>query len=357
MSNVSIVESLWLISISLSLWSMVELVWILPDLRSREVVMCLECQTQKGCFLFRNSIIQRKCCTPPSSSFHFHFGSFEIFAPTMSAPPKRDKFAALAAQQKQPQAAVAAAAAAAAPPTATSVPSAASTSASASAGPKRADKFASLQNATAIATTVRKNRGDKFAAVQQQKKVAERQNKQQELLDKCRQRDQVWNDLDTAEASVIRLLQLAEQTTSLLAQQSLEPITASSDADMDTDADSIMSRLEGLQSQYQQTVHQVHSLLAPHAEFVKAYEKGGTTASTAAAAAAAASTTGTSTSNINPMYLQRVELRLADSKVRLLEKLHDNLKGNNSTNDSQPQLPTEAITSLDDGKKRKLEST
>jgi hypothetical protein len=277
--------------------------------------------------------------------------------PTMSSQPppaKRDKFAALAAAQQQlpPSQAPkrdkfaslqakqgAESLGGSHSPARTAV----SLSGSASQIPPKRDEFASLNSgrqseeaggAGTKNTAVAVRRGDKFAAVRQQKQVAEQQTKQQALLDKCRQRDQVWKDLDTAEAAVVRLLQLAEQTASILAAQTTTPSNESS-------SNNTMSNLVQIQSQYQEKVHEIHSLLKPHTEFVRAYE---------------------APARVNPMYLQRVELRLADSKVRLLEQLNENLSEQTTelSSLSQPEpannIPLPGVDQpISDGGKRKRE--
>jgi hypothetical protein len=267
-------------------------------------------------------------------------------------PAKRDKFAALAAAQQQltppPQAPkrdkfASLQAKQGAESLGESHSPATTAGGSASHIPPKRDKFASLKSGrqseeaggdSTSNTAVTVRRGDKFAAVRQQKQVAEQQTKQQALLDKCRQRDQVWKDLDTAEAAVVRLLQLAEQTASILAAQTSIPSSESSNHNT-------MSNLVQIQSQYQEKVHEVHSLLKPHAAFVRAYQ---------------------APARVNAMYLQRVELRLADSKVRLLEQLNENLLEQTTERSSLSQpVPTNNIplTRVDqpisDGGKRKRE--
>jgi hypothetical protein len=267
-------------------------------------------------------------------------------------PAKRDKFAALAAAQQQltppPQAPkrdkfASLQAKQGAESLGESHSPATTAGGSASHIPPKRDKFASLKSGrqseeaggdSTSNTAVTVRRGDKFAAVRQQKQVAEQQTKQQALLDKCRQRDQVWKDLDTAEAAVVRLLQLAEQTASILAAQTSIPSSESSNHNT-------MSNLVQIQSQYQEKVHEVHSLLKPHAAFVRAYQ---------------------APARANPMYLQRVELRLADSKVGLLEQLNENLLEQTTERSSLSQpVPTNNIplTRVDqpisDGGKRKRE--
>jgi hypothetical protein len=234
--------------------------------------------------------------------------------------PKRDKFASLQARHQQEQEAAAAATATtlatttqvatAATPSIQQQPVAAApkrdkfaslaAASAAAAGPASAmrDKFASMAAAhsheassTEEATGSNRARRDKFAAVQQQKKVDDVHKKKQAVIDKCRQRDQVWKDLDTAEAAVTRLLQLAEQTASILAAQTVR--------NLHPDEDDNSSRLQTLPLQYQETVNEIHTLLKPHAAHIKPY---------------------VAPTRVNRMYLQRVEHRLAESKLRLLQE-------------------------------------
>lgn len=142
------------------------------------------------------------------------------------------------------------------------------------AAPKR-DKFASMQ------TTMAAPRRDKFAAVQQQKIEDEKHQKQKKIQARCHQRDSVWKDLDEAEAGVCKLLQLAESTASKLASFVTHP----------------QHNLDEPEA-YQETLNTIHGLLKPHAHFVQAYQP---------------------PAHINKMYLQRVELRIAESKRALLQ--------------------------------------
>jgi hypothetical protein len=172
-----------------------------------------------------------------------------------SSPPKRDKFAALASAQAQASSTTAA-------------------TATAPVAPKR-DKFASMQ------TTMAAPRRDKFAAVQQQKIEDEKHQKQKKIQARCHQRDSVWKDLADAEAAVCKLLQLAESTATKLTdfisnpQQNIDEPEA-----------------------FQETLNTIHGLLKPHAHIVQAYRP---------------------PTHINRMYLQRVELRIAENKRALLQ--------------------------------------
>ena len=65
-------------------------------------------------------------------------------------------------------------------------------------------------------------------------------------------REQIWNDLDRAEATIIQLLETTYRTTQKLSN----PSTA---LDINTD-------------EYSNLVQQLHDSLSPHASFVKAYK-------------------------------------------------------------------------------------
>jgi len=205
----------------------------------------------------------------------------------MSAPPpKRDKFAALAAKQES---------------SSSSDPATPKDPPAVAAAPKR-DKFASLAAASSkestptaatTATTQTINpqprRRDKFAAVQQQKTVADELQAKRAIRERCQQRDAVWNDLDQAEAAVVRVLQLAQQTATALVQQTTEQ-----------QDETQWLVLQQLQQDYQDGVVQdIHDRLAPHAEHVVAYQ---------------------APQHVHQLYLSRVEHRIAVSKRDLLQE-------------------------------------
>jgi hypothetical protein len=170
---------------------------------------------------------------------------------------------------------------------------------------KQRDKFAALAaaaaaaaagNTTTTTTTTTVNRvntehprRDKFAAVQQLKISDNRQQQAERLRQRCLQRDAVWNDIDTAEAHVTKLLHLASQTALALSQQAAG-----------TSATSSIIDLRETQRQYRETIQEIHRLLSPHADLVQAYR---------------------APSHVNQMYLERVEQRIAESKLELLQEL------------------------------------
>jgi hypothetical protein len=138
-------------------------------------------------------------------------------------------------------------------------------------------------------------RRDKFAAVQQLKISDNRQQQAERLRHRCLQRDAVWNDIDTAEAHVTKLLHLASQTALALSQQA----AGSNSSNSATSTSSIID-LRETQRQYRETIQEIHRLLSPHADLVQAYR---------------------APSHVNEMYLERVEQRIAESKLELLQEL------------------------------------
>lgn len=149
--------------------------------------------------------------------------------------------------------------------------------------PKRGDKFAALSNTNRVKENPRR---DKFAAVQQQKIIDEQQQHRQQTLDRCRQRDAAHQQIDAAEAKVTQLMDLASQTALALSQQA-----AGEASHVD---------LIATQKQYHVLLKEIHDLLAPHADLVKAYKP---------------------PERVNQMYLERVERRIAESKVSLLQEM------------------------------------
>ena len=248
----------------------------------------------------------------------------------MSVPaPKRDKFAALAAKQS----------AAADPPpapanedttaTASNLAGSTATTTTTTTTPPKRDKFASLAAAaassssssmavesTAVAASTMTPSGetqkinlgiprrDKFAAVQQQKTVHDREQKKKVVQERCQQRDSVWDELDEAEATVLQVLQLAQQTAQVLAHKTTEEHFLDNDDEEDAEEEEegpmTPQLLRSLAVDYQKGVSKIHRLLSSHASHVVPYE-----ASTAT----------------NRLYLQRVEHRIALSKRALLQQL------------------------------------
>jgi hypothetical protein len=144
----------------------------------------------------------------------------------------------------------------------------------------------------------------------QQEAAKERNRLLQQRMD---QRDNVWSDLCKAEAQTIQLLQTAQTTATHLAAAASYNSTSENDskhnnkhtsdtASGDPDAPASGSQVAAIQKcmkDYQSTVEQIHKLLAPHADLVKAYQ---------------------APTRLNRMYQARVELRLADEKKQLLSE-------------------------------------
>jgi hypothetical protein len=89
----------------------------------------------------------------------------------------------------------------------------------------------------------------------------------------------------------MQLLKFAETTATSLSDMAL--------CVNEEDVKNGMNHLQSIQSQYMKTVSEMHSLLKPHAEFIQAYQ---------------------APTRMNRMYLQRVELRIAESKRSILEE-------------------------------------
>lgn len=142
-------------------------------------------------------------------------------------------------------------------------------------------------------------RRDKFAAVQEQKRVVMEEQQRKTLDERCRQRDMVWQDLDRAEINVLEVLQLAQATSELLSQKTVEETTTTATTTNNNNKESELD-LEELVRKYQDRVSEIHSLLKPHAQHVVAYK---------------------APDDVNRMYLQRVEHRIAASKRDLLRDL------------------------------------
>jgi hypothetical protein len=102
-----------------------------------------------------------------------------------------------------------------------------------------------------------------------------KENRISELQQRCQQRDAIYADLDQAEALVIQLLQVAQDTATALS-----------------------SNQEVSVSQYQSTLQHIHALLQPHAQYVQAYQAPSTT---------------------TRMYQTRVEWRLAVEAQEILQ--------------------------------------
>lgn len=190
-------------------------------------------------------------------------GSPDAPVTTTATPPvKRDKLAAMAARQQQDT-----------PPSATPAPVTTSSSAPIPTGgvptALRRDKFAAVVEQTAAQTEQE----------QKEAEIREKENKVNELKRKCSQRDAIWADLDHAEELVIKLLDVAHDTSRALA--------------------SPLVPLDDLPDRYQSVLQKIHSLVQPHAEQIHAYQQ---------------------PTAINRMYQTRVEWRLAVEARDILDE-------------------------------------
>jgi hypothetical protein len=147
----------------------------------------------------------------------------------MSAPPRRDKFAALAQQQQQLK----------------QTPNPEKHSAVHESQPQeqKRDKFAAMAAASSSSAL------EPAPPQQEQDPKAEALKLLQERID---QRSQVWKDLEEAEAAAVKLLDVAQETTARLAERTLMPDKA---------------------KEYNQLLSSLHSKLAPHATLIRAYEQ------------------------------------------------------------------------------------
>lgn len=201
--------------------------------------------------------------------------------------PNRDKFSSIAARQRSspsqaPQPAAAGVLSATTASVATPVASA----------PKR-DKFASMAQGTTAPTR------DKLASLAQQQHpqipaVASvelkpsNENQVKQLKKRTQQRQKVLAELEKAEGHTWNLIQLASQTAKNLTELKVND---------EEDA------LSDISSKYRDTLQRIHSLLSPHAKFVKAYQN------------------HQETSDASNMYAARVEKRLAQERRYVLEEL------------------------------------
>lgn len=154
------------------------------------------------------------------------------------------------------------------------------------------DKFASMAAAAAAAP-----RRDKFAAVQQRKLDDELKQQRQALQARCHQRDAVWDDIAQAEAAVTQLLELAARTVDGLVQNTTAAGGGDDTGDNNNDNNDPLWRV---QAEYRDTVANIHRWLSPHAHLVQAYQE---------------------PQHVNRMYVQRVEHRLAESRLELMQEL------------------------------------
>ena len=111
---------------------------------------------------------------------------------------------------------------------------------------------------------------------------------QYELKLQIQQRGKVLNDLEKAEGCVWNLIHFASKTSRHLTKLRV---------------DENINTLPELSSQYRETLQTIHSLLSPHAKFVKAYQN------------------HQEESDASNMYTARVETRLAQERQNVLDEL------------------------------------
>ena len=183
-----------------------------------------------------------------------------------NSPPKRDKLSAMAARQHSNSGS--------SPPdhastTATDAGSTLTATATTIAPPRRRDKFASAHST--LQETAEKHR-----------KQQHEESHRKELAQKCQQRDAVWRDLERAEALTVRLLDLAHEAASYWShpedQNQKQPLSV---------------------EPFQTTLQEIHTALHPHAALVQAYQ---------------------APQKTNRMYQSRVEWRLAESRKEILKE-------------------------------------
>lgn len=188
--------------------------------------------------------------------------------------PRRDKFASLAATQKEQ-------AANAETKISTSKPKRDKFASMAQAKPKR-DKFASM------AQTQRGKAQNSSKDTDKANKIDSHPEVTSEMLKrKIIQRQKIFRDLEKAEGHAWNLILLAGESAKNLTNLKVEENC---------------NALSDLSKKYRDTLQNIHSLLSPHAQFVKAYQN---------------HQEGDETKN---MYAARVETRLAQEKRNVIQE-------------------------------------
>jgi hypothetical protein len=178
-------------------------------------------------------------------------------------------------------------------------------------GPARRDKFASMAAALSSASfddagdnpQSRRPVVDKFAAIQLQKQTDDLKHIRERTVELSKQRDGILSDCDTAEDMIVKLLRFVEQTATVY----------SDDTRWQLETPSIKSSREDFANVlggYQEALVEVHGLLSKHAPHVKAYKS-----------------KESEQVDTNSIYIQRVEQRLADTKLELMQDFMDAAKG------------------------------
>eukprot|EP00977_Amphora_coffeiformis_P013968 scaffold3821_cov173-Amphora_coffeaeformis.AAC.7 len=165
------------------------------------------------------------------------------------------------------------------------------------------------------------------------------------------QRASVWKDLEEAESFVLDLLDQAQQTAAVLAQQTTgkNPEDNDDDGDDDDDDDDDMDdddddddgirkkknkfvkTTRNLAMLYRETLNTIHDKLAPHAELVQAYKE---------------------PQRINHMYQARIEEGLARQKKELLSGML-RLEQQQQQQQTLPAQQDESSIATDDDASRK----
>jgi hypothetical protein len=170
--------------------------------------------------------------------------------------------------------------------------------------PVRRDKFASMAAAASSASfdeasdnpQARRPVVDKFAAVQLQKQIDDLKKIRESTIEISKQRDGILADCDRAEDMVVKLLRFVEQTATIYSDDARWKIETPS---IKLSRENFSNVLGG----YQEALVEVHALLSKHAPHVKAYKN------------ILAEQVDTKS-----IYVQRVEQRLADTKLGLMQE-------------------------------------
>jgi hypothetical protein len=254
-----------------------------------------------------------------------------VAPPVSVPPPQRDKFASMAARQQQLQ---------------LQTPVPVVTTTTAAAAPKR-DKFASMAArqqtvttatdatsvtsaapAPAVVGTAAKR--DKFASLTARQSTApdvpavtpatvSQEDRKVGLQARIQQRRNVLDDLEIAEGLTWKLIHLARDTAHAL-------------SDLSGTTGDILATSKA----YRETLQKIHQTLSPHGKFVQAYQNH--------------QVDKTQDKEGGPnMYAARVEMRLAQEKQRVLEEMLRLERG-----EEQPlPMEVELSTAYDESNKRK----
>ena len=193
--------------------------------------------------------------------------------------------------------------------------------------PPRRDKFASMAAAATPASSeiggdmppVRRPVVDKFAAVQLQKQIDDLKQIRESNIELSKQRDGILADCETAEDLIVTLLRIVEQTSCMWSDNARWYIEAPS-------IKSCRGELDKLSDGFQETLVELYGNLSKHATHVKAYKND-----------------EADKIDTNSIYIQRVEQRLAETKLRLMQYCVTVSKG-----DSTLPIPIPETSALGD---------